>query len=178
MNRTWKIVILLLILAVCAGCDLSTKHLAKQHLKYAPAKTIIENYVELRYTENDAIAFSMLKSIDLPLRNVIIYITSLIAFIILGVITWQSRRESLLWQAALMFILAGAVGNLLDRILNGYVVDFIHVHYADKFSWPIFNVADITITLGAITLAILMLRKSSAEEMAEGQILADDGGAE
>lgn len=163
MKRTRKITLLVLTLLLCFGCDLSTKWLAKQYLQFAPAIQIIPNVIELQYTENKAIAFSMLKSITNPIRNIIIYVTSIIAFIILGIVTWQSKKESLLWLSSLMLILAGAVGNFVDRLLNGYVVDFIHLHYGDKFSWPIFNVADMTITIGAFLLAILMLRRSSSE---------------
>lgn len=172
MNKKIKVVFLLILLLLCASCDLSTKWLAKQHLQYAPAVEIVPDYVNLRYTENDAIAFSMLKSISMPLRNIIIYSTSFFAFIVLGIITYQSRRESFFWLSALMLILAGAVGNLVDRILNGYVVDFIHVHYQYKYHWPIFNVADITITVGAIILAILMLKKSYNEK----KILSTENG--
>ena len=164
MKNIWKIASLIVILVSCTSCDLSTKWLAKQHLQYNPAVQIVPNIIELRYTENDAIAFSMLKSIALPKRNIIIYSTSLIAFLVLGIITYQSRKESFLWLGSLMLILSGAIGNLVDRLMNGHVVDFIHLHYGYKFSWPIFNVADITITCGAIILAILMLRKSSKEK--------------
>lgn len=163
MKNSVKIILLITIVILCCGCDLTTKHIATQKLKYAPPKSIISNVLELRYTENDAIAFSMLKSIELPKRNFIIYASSFFAFIVLGFITWQYRKESFIWLVSLMLILSGAIGNLIDRIQNGYVVDFIHLHYGDKFSWPIFNVADIAITIGAILLAILMLRRSSTE---------------
>ncbi len=164
MNRRWKLIFLILLLSGSTSCDLYTKGMAKKYLKYALPVEIVSNMIELRYTENDAIAFSMLKSIALPLRNVIIYVTSFIAFILLGIITYQSRRESLWWLGSLMLILSGALGNLFDRILNGYVVDFIHLHYGDQFSWPIFNVADILITIGAIVLGILMMRKSAFDK--------------
>jgi len=58
-----------------------------------------------------------------------------------------------------MLILSGALGNLSERIMRGYVIDFIHLHYYDRFSWPIFNVADILITFGGILLALLIFRK-------------------
>jgi len=164
MTKDMKIFLLCLLLLICTSCDLSTKYLAKQHLQHTTSIKVIPDIVDLRYTENYAIAFSMLHSIDRPWRTIIIYSSSILAFIILGFITYQSRGESFLWQGALMLILAGAIGNLIDRVANGYVVDFIHLHYGDKFNWPIFNVADITITCGAIILAILMLQKSSREK--------------
>jgi len=165
MNRTWKISLLVLILIGCASCDISTKWFATQHLRNGPVIQVVPDVIELRYTENDAIAFSMLKSIALPTRTIIIYTTSTIAFIILSIITYQSRNESFLWLGSLMLILAGAIGNLLDRLMNGYVVDFIHLRYGNDFSWPIFNIADVTITVGALILAVLMFRKSSEKEV-------------
>lgn len=167
MNNKIKVLLLVLLLLGCTSCDLSTKWLAKQHLQYAPAVTIVTDYIELRYTQNEAIAFSMLSSIDRPLRSVIIYTTTFFAFIILGIITYQSRQESFAWLVSLTLILSGAIGNLVDRILNGHVVDFIHLHYAEKFNWPIFNIADVVISCGAVLLAILMLRKSALERKLE-----------
>lgn len=155
-----KILILSSIILLCTSCDLSTKWLAKQHLEHARPVTIIQNVVELRYTENEAIAFSMLLSVDSKIRKWIIYSLSLVALTFLSILTWQVRNDSFWWLISLMFIFSGALGNLLERIARGYVVDFIHLHYRDQWSWPIFNVADILITCGAILLGILMLRKS------------------
>lgn len=159
-KRNIKILILSAIILLCTGCDLSTKWLAKQHLEHARPVTIIQNLVELRYTENEAIAFSMLLSVDSKIRKWIIYSLSLIALTFLSILTWQVRHDSFWWLISLMFIFSGALGNLLERLARGYVIDFIHLHYRDQWSWPIFNVADILITCGAILLGILMLRKS------------------
>ncbi len=155
-----KILILSSIILLCTGCDLSTKWLAKQHLEHARPVTIIQNLVELRYTENEAIAFSMLLSVESKIRKWIIYSLSLVALSFLSILTWQVRNDSFWWLISLMLIFSGALGNLLERIARGYVVDFIHLHFRDQWSWPIFNVADILITCGAILLGILMLRKS------------------
>jgi signal peptidase II len=63
-------------------------------------------------------------------------------------------------KAALGLILAGAIGNLIDRILFGHVIDFIDIHIEPVFYWPVFNVADSAITLGACMLGWLLLRQS------------------
>ena len=161
MNKhNLKILILLSIILLCTSCDLSTKWLAKQHLEHARPITIIQNIFEFRYTENEAIAFSMLLSVDPKLRKWLIYSLSLIALTFLSILTWQVRNDSLWWLVSLMLIFSGAIGNLLERLARGYVIDFIYFHYYDRWSWPIFNVADILITCGAILLGILMLRKS------------------
>jgi len=174
-NRA-KILLLLSIVITCTSCDLFTKWLAARHLKWSPPKTIINHLVELRYTENEAIAFSMLGSIHPGTRKWLIYSLSGVALIFLVLLIWQVRKDSIWWlialmlifsgaignlaERALMLIFSGAIGNLAERVMRGYVIDFIHIHYYDRFSWPIFNVADILITCGGIFLAILMLRKN------------------
>ena len=158
-NRS-KILLLLSIVIVFTSCDLATKWLAARHLKWSPPKTIINHIAEFRYTENEAIAFSMLGSVHPGTRKWIIYSLSGVALIFLILLIWQVRKDSIWWLIALMLILSGAIGNLSERIMRGYVIDFIHLHYYYRFSWPIFNVADILITCGGIFLAILMLRKN------------------
>lgn len=155
-----KILLLLSIVIICTSCDLATKWLAARHLQWSAPVTIINHFVELRYTENEAIAFSMLGSVHPGTRKWIIYSLSAIALSFLILLIWQVRKDSMWWLVALMLILSGAIGNLSERIMRGYVIDFIHFHYYDRFSWPIFNVADILITCGGIFLAILMLRKN------------------
>ncbi len=155
-----KILLLLSIVIICTSCDLVTKWLAARYLQWSTPKTIINHLVELRYTENEAIAFSMLGSVHPGTRKWIIYSLSGIALTFLVLLIWQVRKDSIWWLSALMLILSGAIGNLSERIMRGYVIDFIHLHYYDRFSWPILNVADILITCGGIFLAILMLRKN------------------
>lgn len=69
----------------------------------------------------------------------------------------QLSREEKLTAFSLSLILGGAVGNLIDRLLYGHVIDFIHVYY-QSFHWPVFNIADSAITVGAILLAYTSLR--------------------
>jgi len=158
-----KIVLLTLLVTLCTSCDLTTKWMAQNQLKHAAPISIVNNYFELRYTENTAIAFSMLHSIEPNVRKWIIYSLSLVAISFLSILIWKVRNESLLWLLSLMLVLSGAIGNLSERIARGYVIDFLHLHYYDKWSWPIFNVADILITCGAILLGILMFKKTPEE---------------
>ena len=165
--KNLKILLLALLVITCTGCDLTTKWIAQNHLKHSAPINIVNNYLELRYTENTAIAFSMLSSIEPNIRQWIIYSLSLIAITFLCVLIWKVRNDSMFWLFSLMLVLSGAIGNLSERLMRGYVIDFIHLHYYDKWSWPIFNVADILITCGAILLGILMLKASPEEEKLE-----------
>jgi signal peptidase II len=77
-----------------------------------------------------------------------------------GFIVWMLRSHGgqKMFAWALALILGGALGNVIDRLLHGYVVDFIQVHWADRF-FPSFNLADSAITLGAILLIVDELRR-------------------
>jgi signal peptidase II len=150
-----KAALLICVFILCTGCDLSTKWLAKEQLQGHPPIELISNIAELRYTENMAIAFSLLQSVSLPGRKAVIYITSTTALVILCILIWRWRNERVVLLSALVFILSGAVGNLVDRLTHGYVIDFIHLHYGGLWSWPVFNVADICVSLGAGLLIFL-----------------------
>lgn len=79
----------------------------------------------------------------------------------IGVIVWMSRLSMRMQQlqiAALSLILGGALGNLIDRLILGYVIDFIDIYYGN-YHWPIFNIADSAITIGSILLAFDLCRQ-------------------
>lgn len=66
-------------------------------------------------------------------------------------------KSATLLSVGLAMVLGGAIGNVIDRVLYGYVIDFIHVHYADAWHYPIFNVADIGISIGMVLVVFDML---------------------
>jgi signal peptidase II len=109
---------------------------------------IIEEVLEFRYAENCGAAFSMLRTAPTWLRVAVFGVAATAAC--LG-LCWMFFRGGggPLFAAGVPFILSGAIGNLVDRIRHGYVVDFILVHVTDTYDWPIFNVADIAIAIGA-----------------------------
>mgnify|MGYP002632315600 CR=1 FL=1 len=82
------------------------------------------------------------------------WILSILAIVIVGVLgRWLHRAEGKLMAAALGLIIGGALGNVVDRIVHGAVVDFLDVHWG-TYHWPAFNVADSGITVGAILLIV------------------------
>ncbi len=114
-------------------------------------KSIIEGVLELTYTENRGAAFGILQN-----GTVFFIIVSLIilaAMVFLYIKTPAERRYKA-FRIILLFITAGALGNLIDRILRGYVVDFIYVKIID---FPVFNLADIYITCATIALIIYII---------------------
>ena len=141
--RLLRLALLLLITGGVVGCDHATKMAAKANLDGAPAL----NVVELRYTENPDIAFSLLERLHIPHSPMLLAGVAIVAILLSGFFLYRSgiTKGSRLAQVGLAIALAGGLGNVADRVLRGSVVDFIHVK-----GWPVFNVADIAVVVGML----------------------------
>ena len=118
-------------------------------------KNFIFNGLNIVYVENKGVSFGMLSEYDIPFFLGIISL-SVSIYILFLIIKSDSRLEIV----GLSMILGGALGNGFDRLLNGYVVDFIDFYYKN-FHWPAFNFADTFITLGAILFFFNIFRFKS-----------------
>jgi signal peptidase II len=146
-------------LALCAllllvGCDHGTKLLAKTALEPGARRLrVIPGVLDFRYTENRDTAFSLLRRLDLSLPAGALVALSVVSLSMLLAYWWSRRRGPRSEHAAYALLVGGALGNILDRLVRGYVVDFIHLRH-----WPVFNVADIAIVLGIFWLLVVRLR--------------------
>lgn len=131
--------------------DQYTKYLAVIHLKDKAAFNIINGVLELNYLENTGAAFGMLQNQKAFFIFVAIVILSVIAYVLFK--TPDDRKYTVL-HVLLSLIAAGAIGNMIDRIRYDYVVDFI---YFVLINFPIFNVADIYVSLSTAVLILLLL---------------------
>lgn len=119
--------------------------------------TVIPNFLNFTYTENRGIAFNI-GSNGLPF--VILISIALLAIIVIFIKKKNQEIDSKV-LISLMLILAGGIGNLADRIIIGYVRDFIDVNL---FNFPIFNIADVSVTLGVIFLIIILIKSLFVKE--------------
>ncbi len=147
----WAVILILL--------DQWTKHLAVTHLKGQPALVLIDGVFELLYSENRGAAFSILQG-----RQGFLFLITLavLAFVVYALIKMPVTKRYLPLTICLNLLLAGAVGNMIDRVTNGFVVDFLYFSLID---FPIFNVADIYVTTAAAAFFILMLWFYKEEEL-------------
>jgi len=124
---------------------------------------ILEDLLELRYAENCGAAFSMLRTAPAWVRVAVFGFAAVAACVGLS---WMFLRGAggALFAAGVPLILSGALGNLVDRVRHGYVVDFILVHVTDTYDWPIFNVADIAIAIGGGLMLLDGRRRTGAKE--------------
>jgi signal peptidase II len=115
-------------------------------------------FFRLWYTENHGISLGLFQASSDAMRWVLVGVTSAIA---VGVAWWLTREEKTGDQVALGMVLGGALGNILDRVRHGYVVDFADLHFGEIRPFFIFNVADAAISIG---VAILLLRAFLVKE--------------
>lgn len=146
---------LLLILFMCSGCsaDLSTKYFAKATLK-EQSVSIIQNYFDLSYVENHSIAFGFLSSIEKSIRMPFIFLLTISTTLVVFYMIWRIRDRKFRFLLPFFIILGGAYGNIIDRMCNGFVTDFLHIHYFYKYNFPVFNVADVLVNIGVILIII------------------------
>ena len=118
-----------------------------------PGLVMIPDVFEFEYAENCGAAFGLLRNAPTMVRTAVFGAAATAASIALFWLFVIGRGGPLFaWSVPL--VVSGALGNLIDRIRYGYVVDFIHFHYRDAFDYPTFNVADIAITIGVGLLVI------------------------
>ena len=129
--------------------DQWTKHWATDHLAFREPVNVVGELVRFTYTRNSGIAFGMFAGKSFPF-----YIFSVVAA--LAVFWLWSRHPRLPWprQLSLSLILGGAIGNLIDRVRHGEVVDFILLSWRGH-EFPVFNVADMCVTCGVILFALV-----------------------
>ena len=119
----------------------------------------------LNYTENHGISLGLFQASSDAMRWVLVLVTAAIA---VGVAWWIGREEKRWDQIALGMVLGGALGNILDRVRHGYVVDFADLHFGSFRPFFIFNVADAAISIGVVILLLrAILVKDAPKENAE-----------
>ena len=143
------------------GCDHATKVAAESALRDGRHVTVVPGWVDLRLTENNDIAFNALSRLSLHPPAWVLTTFAVAALAAVTFVSWR-RRPSPLTACAYALVAAGAIGNAVDRMLHGRVVDFIHLR-----SWPVFNVADIAVVAG-VMLLIVLERRGTRESAGAG----------
>ena len=141
----------IVLIAALVFLDQFTKHLAVLHLKDQPNIIWVKGVMELEYLENRGAAFGILQNQQwLFILLFFLFVTAVIIFYC----RMPHDKKYLPVQIISLFLIAGGLGNLIDRIRLGYVIDFF---YFSLINFPIFNVADIYVTVGMVILFILLI---------------------
>lgn len=157
-KKIYTIIDFIMIL-ILIGIDQFTKHLAVLHLKDKPAYSIIDGVFELNYLENRGAAFGMLQN----QKGFFILISCIVLIAICYIlIKMPEDKKYNIMHILLVLIASGAIGNMIDRIRLEYVVDFF---YFVLINFPIFNMADIYVSIACVLLAIVMLFVYKEEDL-------------
>lgn len=138
--------------------DQASKYWAYTKLRASSDIGVVENFFKLSYVENTGIAFGVLSNIN---GNWKIWLLSTISIIAISLVTYFALKapgNKKLFLIALMLVLGGIIGNLIDRLHLHAVIDFIELYVGD-YHWPTFNIADMAICIGAFFLSIDILRE-------------------
>src|SRR5215510_4175265 len=152
----------LLITIIVFAADQWSKLWATASLRPISTIELIPGYFRFSYATNRGVAFSLFADSEVNVRWVLAAISVVAALFVFSYLM-RTLSEQRKLSSSLALLLAGIVGNLVDRVRLGEVVDFIEVHWRDQYIWPTFNIADSAICIGAALLALEMIREVNSE---------------
>ncbi len=157
-----------LVTLMIFALDQAAKWLVCARLDPSRPVVLIPGYLRFSYTENTGVAFGFFDTIESPWKPYILCALAAAAVVIILIYSARMPAYRILLHSALAVTLGGILGNFADRIIRGYVIDFIDFHIGEVFHWPVFNVADSAITIGVALLLIDTVRNRDAgEELAQ-----------
>ncbi len=153
-----KYLILLSTSTAAVLLDFITKAYIDSHMSLHESMMVIPGLLNITYVRNPGAAFSFLASASPGFRSVFFLTVTILAIILVLYYIAKSMTEESLMIFALSLILSGALGNFIDRVRLGEVIDFIDVHLG-AYHWPAFNVADSAITIGACLMLFTLFKR-------------------
>jgi signal peptidase II len=136
--------------------DQITKFVVKSTIPLYSKHVIIPNLLDFTHVQNTGAAFGLLNAADFPYKSAVMIGIATLALVAISIYARQLGAHERLSRYGLALILGGAFGNLIDRAIAGYVVDFVDVYWGEAHFWA-FNVADAAITIGAILVLLEMV---------------------
>jgi signal peptidase II len=155
--RTFYLLIALAVLLL----DRWTKHVVAQRIRLYAHIQVIPGFFQLTHTENTGAAFSLFANSTLPWKTGLLIAFSAIALVVVSILLWKNNQSHTITGIGLALIMGGALGNLWDRLAHGRVIDFL-LFYVEHYQWPVFNLADSAIVVGAGLLVLEMLFHKSS----------------
>ncbi len=151
----FKIYLFLLFLVLLVS-DQYSKMMAVTELSLGETVPVIEGYFNFTLVHNPGAAFGMFSDWEDSNRRIALGVVSVLALIVVAWFMFHEAKDDKVAQVALSAIIAGAVGNLIDRFRYDYVIDFLDFYWGN-YHWPAFNIADSAITIGVSILVVIMV---------------------
>lgn len=147
-SSNFKLILLCLLVAIA---DQFSKLLVLKNLTESDVVTVIPNFFNIILTYNKGAAFGLFANLPEGVRQMTLGVATFLALLVISFLLFKEYRQDIFAKTCLCFILGGALGNLIDRIFLGKVVDFLDV-YVNSYHWPAFNLADSAISVGVCIL--------------------------
>ncbi len=160
MTKNSARAIYILIVVAVVALDRWTKYLVAQRIRLYAHIQVIPGFFRITHTENTGAAFSLFADSTAPWKTGLLIAFSVVALIVVSVLLWKNNHAYIATGVGLSLIMGGALGNLWDRLARGRVIDFLLV-YIKQYQWPVFNLADSAIVVGAGLLIVEILFKKS-----------------
>ncbi|ACH40641.1 lipoprotein signal peptidase [Citrifermentans bemidjiense Bem] len=161
-----KYIILLAVSVLVLVLDQVTKVYIDKTMRLHDSITVIEGFFNITYLRNKGAAFGILANSSWRLPFFLL--VSAVAVVVILVVVSRLRDDQKVSALSLSLIFSGALGNLIDRVRLGEVIDFLYVHWYEHY-WPAFNVADSAICVGVFLLAIEMVLEERREKAQKQQ---------
>lgn len=158
-GNLFGIIIDIMVIILLTAADQYLKYLAVLRLKDQAPYVLIDGILELHYLENKGAAFGMLQNKKALFVFMCVVMLTIIFYVLFKL---PRQKKYRIWQVFLCLICAGAAGNMIDRVRYDYVVDYIYFRIID---FPVFNLADILITIGTVLFFIVVLFFVKEEEL-------------
>lgn len=153
-HRSFYFLLILFLLIV----DQITKAIVFQKVAFLSSQSIIPGFFNLTHIHNRGAIFGFFSQSDSQLLHIMLMLATLVALALVVYYFFITPPAEKLTKISLSLILTGALGNLIDRVFRGYVIDFLDL-YVKKWHWPSFNVADSCVTIGAFLLVFIVFFK-------------------
>lgn len=166
--------IMAVVLIVVAIVDQITKLMVVSNIALGERIQVVPNFFNLTLTFNPGAAFGFLANVENDVaRHVLLSFFTLLALLVVFYFLIFDYYKDSVAQASLAMILGGAIGNIIDRVRFGSVVDFLDF-YISQYHWPVFNIADSAICVGVAILAFRRPARADGEEAAKQEVESRD----
>ncbi len=150
----WKILTIVITVPWVILFDQWTKQIVLNRFQWGESVSVIDSFFAFTYVRNMGAAFGILHNAPSYFRDPFFILIPILALVIITAVLAKLKANQKLTAVALSLVMGGAVGNLIDRVRFGYVVDFLDVHWKEIYHWPAFNIADSCIVVGVCYLFI------------------------
>jgi signal peptidase II len=171
MSKNSARIFYLFIAFMVVVLDRWSKYLVAKRIRLYSHVQIIPGFFRITHTENTGAAFSLFADSPAPWKTALLITFSAVALIMVVALLWKNNHAHVTTGIGLSLIMGGALGNLWDRAVHGRVVDFLLV-YVKQYQWPVFNIADSAIVIGAGLLVIEVLFARSPQPDGSGSEIA------